>query len=80
MDTPRSVYKIDQNTPGSEVAAETAAALAAASLVFRRSDPTYSKLLVRRAMRVGKYLNQTQNCKFQTKTGYLISHCFCLRV
>lgn len=52
MDTLRTVLKIDKNNPGSEVAAETAAALAAASLVFRRSDPTYSKLLVRRAMRV----------------------------
>lgn len=52
MDTPRNVLKIDRNTPGSEVAAETAAALAAASLVFRRTDPTYAKLLVRRAIRV----------------------------
>ncbi|KAF6173820.1 hypothetical protein GIB67_003821 [Kingdonia uniflora] len=52
MDTPRAVYKIDKNTPGSDVAAETAAALAAASLVFRRSDPSYSKLLVRRAINV----------------------------
>lgn len=52
MDTPRSVFKIDANTPGSEVAAETAAALAAASLVFRRTDPTYSKVLARRAIRV----------------------------
>lgn len=54
MDTPRSVFKVDKNNPGSEVAAETAAALAAASLVFRRSDPIYSKILVRRAMRVCK--------------------------
>ncbi|KAF7804877.1 endoglucanase 17 [Senna tora] len=38
MDTPRSVYKIDKNNPGSEVAAETAAALAAASLVFEFAD------------------------------------------
>ncbi|KAH6755490.1 glycosyl hydrolase 9B13 [Perilla frutescens var. hirtella] len=51
MDTPRSVVKIDKNTPGTEVAAETAAALAAASLVFRRSDPNYSKILARRAIR-----------------------------
>ncbi|KZV47145.1 endoglucanase 17 [Dorcoceras hygrometricum] len=50
MDTPRSVFKIDKNTPGTEVAAETAAALAAASLVFRRSDPNYSKILARRAI------------------------------
>ena len=56
MDTPRSVFKIDRNTPGSDVAAETAAALAAASVVFRRSDPTYSKLLIRRAIRVKFYL------------------------
>ncbi|KAL3517414.1 hypothetical protein ACH5RR_020003 [Cinchona calisaya] len=52
MDTPRSVFKVDQNTPGTEVAAETAAALAAASLVFRRSDPTYSNTLVKRAISV----------------------------
>ncbi|KAF9669311.1 hypothetical protein SADUNF_Sadunf14G0094400 [Salix dunnii] len=58
MDTPRSVYKVDKNSPGSDVAAETAAALAAASLVFRRCDPTYSKLLVRRAIRVFQFANK----------------------
>ncbi|KAL5713152.1 hypothetical protein ACHQM5_015257 [Ranunculus cassubicifolius] len=52
MDTPRTVLKIDQNNPGSDVAAETAAALAAASMVFRKTDPSYSKLLKRRAMSV----------------------------
>jgi len=52
MDTPRSVFKVDKNNPGSDVAAETAAALAAASLVFKKVDPTYSKTLVRRAIRV----------------------------
>lgn len=40
MDTPRSVFKMDKNNPGSDVAAETAAALAAASLAFRRADPS----------------------------------------
>ncbi|OVA02617.1 Glycoside hydrolase [Macleaya cordata] len=49
MDTPRSVLKIDKNNPGSDVAGETAAALAAASLVFRKCDPSYSKILVKRA-------------------------------
>ncbi|XP_022875747.1 endoglucanase 17 isoform X2 [Olea europaea var. sylvestris] len=58
MDTPRSVFKIDKNTPGTEVAAETAAALAAASLVFRRSDPTYSKLLATRAIRVFEFADK----------------------
>ncbi|XP_057770257.1 endoglucanase 3-like, partial [Salvia miltiorrhiza] len=58
MDTPRSVIKIDKNTPGTEVAAETAAALAAASLVFRRSDPNYSKVLARRAIRVFEFADK----------------------
>lgn len=58
MDTPRSVYKVDKNNPGSDVAGETAAALAAASLVFRRSDPTYSKLLARRAIRVFQFADK----------------------
>jgi len=52
MDTPRSVFKVDKNHPGSDVAAETAAALAAASLAFKKTDPAYSKTLVRRAIRV----------------------------
>ncbi|KAJ8624530.1 hypothetical protein MRB53_033060 [Persea americana] len=52
MDTPRSVFKIEKNNPRSDVAAETAAALATASLVFRRSDPSYSKLLLKTAIRL----------------------------
>jgi len=52
MDTVRTVYKIDSQHPGSDVAAETAAALAAASLVFRKSDPSYSKQLIHTSMRV----------------------------
>lgn len=52
MDTPRTVFKVDPSNPGSDVAAETAAALAAASLVFQKTDPAYSKLLRRRAISV----------------------------
>ncbi|RZC50981.1 hypothetical protein C5167_019408 [Papaver somniferum] len=52
MDTARSVYKVDKNNPGSDVAGETAAALAAASLVFRKCDPNYSKVLLKRAQMV----------------------------
>lgn len=58
MDTPRTVVKIDRNTPGTEVAAETAAALAAASLVFRKSDRSYSKLLLNRAIRVFEFADK----------------------
>ncbi|KAG2697501.1 hypothetical protein I3760_07G109600 [Carya illinoinensis] len=81
MDTPRSVFKVDKNSPGSDVAGETAAALAAASLVFRRSDPTYSRLLAIRAIRVfefadkyrGSYSNGLKNfvCPFYCSfSGY----------
>jgi endoglucanase len=49
MDTPRTVYKVDSSTPGSDVAAETAAALAASSLVFRKADRAYASRLLGRA-------------------------------
>lgn len=49
MDTPRTAYAVNTTHPGSEVSAEIAAALAAASIAFKASDPTYSQLLVTRA-------------------------------
>ncbi|KAK6948006.1 Glycoside hydrolase family 9 [Dillenia turbinata] len=52
MDTPRNVYKVSPQNPGSDVAAETAAALAAASIVFKDSDPSYSTKLLQTAMKV----------------------------
>lgn len=58
MDTPRTVFKIDSSNPGSDVAAETAAALASASLVFKKSDPSYSRLLLDRAIRVFKFADE----------------------
>eukprot|EP00253_Pinus_taeda_P009040 PITA_09040 len=50
MDTPRTVYKINKENPGSEVAAEKAAALAAASIVFQKSDLRYSRRLLNTAL------------------------------
>ncbi|KAK9145787.1 hypothetical protein Sjap_005690 [Stephania japonica] len=52
MDTPRNVYKVSTQNPGSDVAAETAAALAAASIVFEESDPSYSAKLIQTAKKV----------------------------
>ncbi|KAL7143136.1 hypothetical protein ABFS83_08G170800 [Erythranthe nasuta] len=46
MTTSRRAYRVDEENPGSEVAAETAAAMAAASIVFRRINPRYSRLLL----------------------------------
>ncbi|KAL6979391.1 Esterase/lipase/thioesterase [Sarracenia purpurea var. burkii] len=52
MDTPRNVYKVSIQSPGSDVAAEAAAALAAASIVFQDSDPSYSTKLLQTVMEV----------------------------
>jgi endoglucanase len=49
MRTPRTLYKISQSEPGTEIAAETAAAMAAASIVFRETDRTYSRKLLNKA-------------------------------
>ncbi|KAG6522332.1 hypothetical protein ZIOFF_019471 [Zingiber officinale] len=46
MTTPRTVYKIDEANHGSDVAAETAAALAAASIAFKSSNAGYSATLL----------------------------------
>ncbi|XP_024031981.1 endoglucanase 20 isoform X2 [Morus notabilis] len=47
MDTSRALFKITSNSPGSEAAAEAAAALAAASIVFKGVDSNYSSRLLR---------------------------------
>lgn len=52
MDTARTVYSVDAPNPASDVAGETAAAFAAASMAFRSSDPGYSETLLRNAIRV----------------------------
>ncbi|CAN6585904.1 unnamed protein product [Malus baccata var. baccata] len=49
MTTNRRAYKISPSNPGSDLAGETAAAMAAASIVFRRSNPAYSRELLRHA-------------------------------
>ncbi|GLT55201.1 hypothetical protein SLA2020_283440 [Shorea laevis] len=58
MDTLRTVYKVDRAHPGSDVAGETAAALAAASIVFRSRDPAYSRFLLSRAIRVFEFADK----------------------
>lgn len=46
MPMPRPAYKIDASCPGSDLAGETAAALAASSIAFRSSDPAYADTLL----------------------------------
>eukprot|EP01018_Ginkgo_biloba_P006892 Gb_28546 [translate_table: standard] len=49
MTTSRQAYKIDAANPGSDLAGETAAAMASASIVFRKPNRVYSDLLLQHA-------------------------------
>ncbi|OAY50597.1 endoglucanase 10 [Manihot esculenta] len=49
MTEKRPLIQVNTSFPGTEVAAETAAAMASASLVFKKSDPTYSSTLLKHA-------------------------------
>ncbi|CAA7400773.1 unnamed protein product [Spirodela intermedia] len=57
MGTPRTLYRIEEGTPGTEIAAETAAAMAAASIVFRSSDHKYSRRLLNKAKLLFEFAN-----------------------
>jgi hypothetical protein len=52
MTTSREAYAVTKENPGSDLAAETAAAMAAASIAFRNIDPVYSSELLRHAREV----------------------------
>ncbi|GER81648.1 hypothetical protein KTAU_02860 [Thermogemmatispora aurantia] len=49
MQMARPAYKIDPSCPGSDLAGETAAAMAAASIVFQPTDPSYASTLLTHA-------------------------------
>lgn len=57
MTTPRPGFKIDTTRHGSDVAAETAAALAAASIAFKGVDRAYSARLLRSAEQLFNFAN-----------------------
>ncbi|GAQ78831.1 endo-1,4-beta-glucanase [Klebsormidium nitens] len=46
MDTPRTVYQVNASSPGTDIAGEFAAALAAASIALRPSDGSYADKLL----------------------------------
>ncbi|KAL4333948.1 hypothetical protein GQ457_07G007300 [Hibiscus cannabinus] len=58
MTTDRHAYKIDPSNPGSDLAGETAAAMAAASIVFRHSNPAYSSELLRHAYQLFEFADK----------------------
>jgi len=55
MQMSRPAYRIDAQNPGSDLAAETAAAMAAASLVFADLDPPYSAELLQHAVQLYQF-------------------------
>ncbi|KAK7273717.1 hypothetical protein RIF29_14777 [Crotalaria pallida] len=60
MTTPRDAYRIDDQHPGSDLAGETAAALAAASLAFQNVDSTYSKKMLIHAVQLFDFASNHQ--------------------
>ncbi|KAK4493003.1 hypothetical protein RD792_000026 [Penstemon davidsonii] len=81
MTTSRRAYKVDEENPGSDVVAETAAAMAAASVVFRRTNPHYSHLLLEHAQQLfefgdkyrGRYDSSIEGVKgyYPSVSGYM---------
>ncbi|CAM8951130.1 unnamed protein product [Rhodiola kirilowii] len=58
MSEKRTLTQINMSYPGTEVAAETAAAMAAASLVFKKINSTYSNLLLKHAKQLFSFANR----------------------
>ncbi|KAK4797020.1 hypothetical protein SAY86_029346 [Trapa natans] len=76
MDTPRNVYKVSAENPGSDVAAETAAALAAASIVFKDSDHSYSARLLQTAIKVFDFADKYRG-SYSDSLGSVVCPFYC---
>ncbi|KAI4308370.1 hypothetical protein L6164_031462 [Bauhinia variegata] len=73
MTTSRQAYKIDEKSPGSDLAAETAAAMAAASIVFRKTNPHYSHLLLHHAQQLFEFGDKYRG-KYDASVGVVKSY------
>ncbi|GFZ01271.1 glycosyl hydrolase 9C3 [Actinidia rufa] len=58
MTTSRQAYRIDPSNPGSDLAGESAAALAAASLAFRHNNPSYANELLTHAQQLFEFADK----------------------
>ncbi|XP_019191748.1 PREDICTED: endoglucanase 4-like [Ipomoea nil] len=76
MDTPRTSFAVTDTSPGSEVSAEIAAAMAAASLAFKSSDRRYSKLLLKRATQVFQFADKYRG-SYNTGLGQWVCPFYC---
>ncbi|KAM7499543.1 hypothetical protein LguiA_023957 [Lonicera macranthoides] len=77
MDTPRTTFAVTKDSPGSEVSAEIAAALAASSMVFKHVDPAYSKLLLQRAFKVFEFADRYQGSYNDGTMGQWVCPFYC---
>ncbi|CAN1124234.1 Endoglucanase 11 [Linum perenne] len=68
MTTSRRAYRIDENNPGSDLAGETAAAMAAASMVFKKINPHYSHLLLHHAQQLFEFGDRFRG-KYDSSVG-----------
>lgn len=75
----RSLTQINSSFPGTEVAAETAAAMASASLVFKKINSSYSNLLLTHAQQLFAFADAYRGSysvsiplvqKYYNSTGY----------
>ncbi|XP_004491112.1 endoglucanase 11-like [Cicer arietinum] len=73
MTTSRRAFKIDEKNPGSDLAGETAAALAAASIVFRKINPHYSTLLLHHAQQLFEFADKYRG-KYDASVGAVKSY------
>lgn len=60
MTEKRPLTQVNTTSPGTEVAAETAAAMASASLVFKKINSTYSDLLLKHAQQLFTFADKYQ--------------------
>ncbi|MBD0269924.1 MAG: glycoside hydrolase family 9 protein, partial [Cyanobacteria bacterium Co-bin8] len=80
MTMARPAFKIDRQKPGSDLAGEAAAALASASVVFRKTDAAYADKLLNNAVQLytfadtyrGKYSDSITNAQafYNSWSGY----------
>ncbi|XVF01790.1 hypothetical protein REPUB_Repub04eG0119700 [Reevesia pubescens] len=79
MTTPRTAFKLDQDHPGSDLAGETAAALAAAAIAFMPYNSSYSDLLLVHAKQLFSFADRFRGLyddsikcakQFYTSSGY----------
>ena len=69
MTMERPSYKVDKNNPGSTVAAETLAALAVASIVFKDVDSSYSRECLKHAKELFEFADSTKSDEGYTKAN-----------